>query len=101
MLEVQQVQDNSYIVYGSGTFAAKDALKAQGGRWDAAAKAWRFQGSWYTAPAALKALVAGSKTSAPAARTTSATRSGKCRVRGCHNQALRTGYCRTCEHDEL
>ena len=99
MLEVQQVGDNSYIVYGSGTFAAKDALKAQGGRWDAARKAWKFQGSWASAPAALKALVSGSKTSSP--RITSAVRSGKCRVRGCHNLALRSGYCRTCEHDEL
>lgn len=93
--------DGNYILISGSTYEVRDTIKNFGGTWRAEHKCWAVPARAINELKAALSRATSSSTARPAARTSSTARSGKCSVRGCHNLALRSGYCRTCEHDEL
>lgn len=92
---------NSSILVTGNTYPVKDAIKALGGRWDAAAKGWRVPAD---KAARAQALVSGAPKSAPRA-TSSYSRSYAPRGRwtgcscGSREDNPRDSDCASCQYD--
>jgi hypothetical protein len=104
MIDYQNI-GNITLVSGD-TFAVREVIKANGGRWNAASKVWEVPSGKVaaleiainTAPKATAKPAAKSARPAYAARPAA---SGTCRARGCGRPVYAAGYCRSCGHDEI
>jgi hypothetical protein len=107
---------NITLVSGD-TYAVREVIKAHGGRWNGPSKVWEIPSGKVAAleiainranparPAAKSAAKLASLSSRPAYGTQRGPyvggTSGTCRTRGCGNQAVVGGRCRSCGHDEI
>lgn len=90
------------VLVTGNTYPVKDAIKALGGRWDAAAKGWRVAAD---KAAEAQALVAG-KPSAPATQGSGSATTCKCgrpkkaEYSTCYSCSSASKKCQTCGHVE-
>lgn len=86
------------VLVTGNTYPVKDAIKAMGGRWDAANKGWRVPAA---KAAEAQAIVSGAPKSAPrasGARTYSRTTRTGCSC-GSVSEYSKPSDCWTCKHD--